>query len=225
MDAETAARMKEHLSDWPHDSLVKEGSEYVVRVAYFIDAKIKEEEKEQMLEIAIVLFNEALERKVDYTVHSWDEASVYSWRGLAKKFQGKYYSALLDNVKASKLEPDNFKHYESKADCKLKLEDYFGAIQDFTIALNKTSPDKYSQYHKLYADRGYCYLQLKKYVLAIQSYNNAIALRGYESLYFMLRGYAKLGLNKIRDACRDFSKAGELGNLEAYESIKDYCNP
>ena len=37
------------------------------------------------------------------------------------------------------------------------------------------------------------------------------------------RGLAKIKLGQIDSGCLDFSKAGELGHSEAYNSIKKYC--
>ena len=31
-------------------------------------------------------------------------------------------------------------------------------------------------------------------------------------------------LNKRNDACKDWSKSGELGDLDAYEAINKFCN-
>ena len=41
---------------------------------------------------------------------------------------------------------------------------------------------------------------------------------------YLLRGIAKLKLNQKESACLDFSKAGELGDVDAYEAIKNFCN-
>ena len=37
------------------------------------------------------------------------------------------------------------------------------------------------------------------------------------------RGIAKYGLGDKEGACRDWSKAGELGNPLAYDTIKQLC--
>ena len=44
-------------------------------------------------------------------------------------------------------------------------------------------------------------------------------------MVYINRGLAKLGLGQKDSGCLDFSKAGELGYSEAYQSIKEYCNP
>ena len=38
------------------------------------------------------------------------------------------------------------------------------------------------------------------------------------------RGLAKIQLGQKDSGCLDLSKAGELGYVEAYEAIKQYCN-
>ena len=41
---------------------------------------------------------------------------------------------------------------------------------------------------------------------------------------YYLRGLAKMSLENIDGACLDWSKAGELGKVDAYDLIKEYCN-
>jgi len=39
------------------------------------------------------------------------------------------------------------------------------------------------------------------------------------------RGISRIKLGRKDSGCLDLSKAGELGYFEAYESIKEFCNP
>ena len=41
---------------------------------------------------------------------------------------------------------------------------------------------------------------------------------------YYIRGFIKLELNNLNGACTDFSKAGELGIMDAYDAIKENCN-
>lgn len=214
---EQQKKLDEYFATWSYDSLATEGTNYVIIAAAYKDQGINENEVKQRLEYAVLIFNETIKRKKD-------DSYCYFWRGMAKRLQGNFTSALTDFSTASKFEPENFKHYEQKADCKQKLEDFYGAIQDYTTALNKTSQTDYSEYHRLYADRSYCYLMQGKNEQALQDCDKAISLKDDISRYYLLRGMAKLGLNKIKDACLDFSKAGELGNTQVFEIIKEYCN-
>lgn len=49
------------------------------------------------------------------------------------------------------------------------------------------------------------------------------SLSKYSEAYYR-RGDMNLFLNKLNEACKDWSKAGELGYNKAYESISEYCN-
>jgi hypothetical protein len=41
--------------------------------------------------------------------------------------------------------------------------------------------------------------------------------------YFM-RGILRIDFGDTKNGCLDLSKAGELGDLKAYEAIKEKCN-
>lgn len=214
---EQQRKIKEYFSTWTYDSLVTEGSKSVIVSALNIDMNINQKDTQQKLEFAVLALNEANNRKKN-------NPDVYSWRGLAKRFQGKYLEALTDFSLASKLEPNNIKHYADKAKCKSELKDYYGAIDDYTKAINRTNKNEYSEYHNLFAQRAFCYLMQGKDNLALKDCNKAIEITNQKSTYFLYRGLAKQGLNQIKGACLDFSKAGELGNIQAYDLISEYCN-
>ena len=42
--------------------------------------------------------------------------------------------------------------------------------------------------------------------------------------YFSTRGLMKIDLKDKDSACMDFSRSGELGESNAYDYIKQYCN-
>ena len=75
-----------------------------------------------------------------------------------------------------------------------------------------------------YSYRGDAKSNLQDYRGAIQDLNKAIELNPNNAKAYNLRGYAKLLLGQKDNGCLDFSKAGELGYAEAYETIKEYCN-
>ena len=59
---------------------------------------------------------------------------------------------------------------------------------------------------------------------AIQDYNKAIELNPNYALAYGLRGLSKIKLGQKDSGCLDLSKAGELGFMDAYDAIKEYCN-
>ena len=71
--------------------------------------------------------------------------------------------------------------------------------------------------------RAYAKSMLKDFRGAIKDYSQAIYLNPNDGNAFLNRGYCKLNLGYVEQACQDFSKAGELGESEAYDAIKNYC--
>ena len=67
-------------------------------------------------------------------------------------------------------------------------------------------------------------LELKDFRGAIQDYNKAIELNPKYALAYNNRGMAKIALGQKDSGCLDLSKAGELGYMDAYDAIKEYCN-
>ena len=105
-------------------------------------------------------------------------------------------------------------------DGKFKINDYYGAINDYNTAIELNPED-----HGAYTSRGSAKEELHDYRGAISDYAKAIEINpkgdGFSILYFT-KGKAELIIGK-ENACLDFSKAGELGWTEAYEWIKMYC--
>ncbi|MCP4909872.1 MAG: tetratricopeptide repeat protein [Bacteroidetes bacterium] len=67
-------------------------------------------------------------------------------------------------------------------------------------------------------------LSLKKYQRAIDDYSMAIKLQPNLAEAYYNRALTLLYVNEPKLACKDLSKAGELGLSEAYNVIKRYCN-
>ncbi len=82
----------------------------------------------------------------------------------------------------------------------------------------------YAQTAEDYFKSGNTKYDLKDYKGAIQDYTKAIELNPKYADAYYNRGIAKIELGQKDNGCLDFSKAGELGHAEAYESIKEYCN-
>ena len=102
---------------------------------------------------------------------------------------------------------------------KLQLEDYRGAIADYTKVI-EIDPNDATAYH----ERGFAKLQLKDNRGAIADYTKAIEIDPNDAIAYNGRGLAKLVLGQLDDGCLDLSKAGELGLGQAYEVIKEKCN-
>ena len=109
--------------------------------------------------------------------------------------------------------------YVNRGNAKYDLQDFRGAIQDYSKAI-ELDPS----YAVAYFNRGNAKYDLQDYIGAIQDYSKAIELDpSYFKAYYN-RGITKYFLNDIDGACLDWSKAGELGYYDAYDRIKEYCN-
>jgi tetratricopeptide (TPR) repeat protein len=101
----------------------------------------------------------------------------------------------------------------------LGSEDYIGAIKYFNTAI-ELDPNNSDAYHL----RAMAKFKLKDYRGTIIDCNTAILLDQKNADAFQIRGLAKYNLGDVNGACLDMSKAGELGNANSYEFIKNFCN-
>lgn len=121
----------------------------------------------------------------------------------------------------------------------MKLDDYRGAVKDYQLAISfhsKTRP--FPRLIILYNSLARARILLDDYQnalndlsKALQSENDGVAvISGKEDVtdedlaftYYLL-GFVKINLNNKEGACQAWSKAGELGNADAYEKIKINC--
>jgi len=58
---------------------------------------------------------------------------------------------------------------------------------------------------------------------AIEDFDKAIGINSKDPHSFYNRGLARQKLGNIKEACNDWNKAAKLGNDEAYDFIKKYC--
>ncbi|MCG9879641.1 MAG: hypothetical protein MH472_03490 [Bacteroidia bacterium] len=124
-----------------------------------------------------------------------------------------------------------------RAQCKIALEDYIGAIKDL------------KKYHNIIQDSsalsnyllGVALLQptsvkienkvnmqlaIKYFSMSIKLYEKPGPFNSEYSICrdsYYYRAISNMMLNKKQAACEDFSTAGEMGKKEAFGSIKQYC--
>ncbi len=184
--------------------------------------------------------------KYNFTKH----AHYYQQRGIAKYYKKNYINSIYDLSQAIVIDPENSERiisYCFRAFIKQDFEDYDGAIEDYSISIQKCnvknnnsfdcSCEICSQHKGLKAARGeefckedlltrraLCYFIRYKYQLALNDANTAILLDNNLEYTYFLRGLIKYSLNDKLGSCKDFSKAGELGFAAAYDEIKEKCN-
>ncbi|MCC5943097.1 MAG: tetratricopeptide repeat protein, partial [Balneolaceae bacterium] len=130
--------------------------------------------------------------------------------------------AIEDYTKAIELDPQYKEAYDSRGWHKHLLSDYRGAIVDYTKAIEIDPESKMSL--GIYSRRALSKERLDDYRGAIADYNKIIEINPQNIRGYYNRGWAKLELGDIHGGCLDWSKAGELGDFDAYEMIRKYCN-
>ena len=99
----------------------------------------------------------------------------------------------------------NSKAYFKRAGDKLNLNDYYGAIADYTKAI-ELSPNYADAYH----DRGYSKQELGDYYGSISDFLKSIELGDYNALTYLNMANSKLNLKDYKGAIADYTKAIEL---------------
>ena len=129
--------------------------------------------------------------------------------------------------------------YCNLADSMQKNNEFYKSVVYYTNAIELSSENSQIKIES-YVFRGYCKSELGDYRGAIDDYSTAIPMKitsgdmmPYQfnrrtmeiraSCYY-LRGLSYYNLHDLEKACRDFSKAGELGEKDAYDEIRKYCN-
>ncbi len=185
--------------------------------------------------------------------NGYETSLVYAERGFCEYFLKLYSKAIVDFTKALELNEykgyDGFptkEHYDItdsgfvyrgengitlwirpsvaynlRASSKMQLEDYRGAVSDFTES-SKYNSEKDD--YQLYLWMGYCKMNLNNFSGAKIDLNKAISISKNVAKAYYYRGFCNINLNLKENACRDWSKAGELGYEQAYKAIQENCN-
>lgn len=155
----------------------------------------------------------------------------YFYRGLAKEKIGDIAGEVADLTKSIALNEVSKAHinmitetkaelYKERGFAKYQLGDYKGSISDFDVALQIKNYNPKLLYYK-----GLSYEELKNYKEALKCYQSAeFNFREKPSYIYYHLGIVKLKLGQKDNACKDLSKAGELGEADAYKIIQKNCN-
>lgn len=168
-------------------------------------------EKREFVE-SLLHLNKALEADPNF-------AAAYYIRGNIKDNFDDRHGAMKDYSTAIEKNPKLTDAFFARGNVKMKLQDYYGAISDYTscISLNENNIDAYF-------NRGKAKQFLLAYEDAINDCSKIIQLNPKNQDAYFLRGNLRLEFGDMKNGCLDLSKAGELGDLHAYEVIKERCN-
>jgi tetratricopeptide (TPR) repeat protein len=146
-------------------------------------------------------------------------ASAYYLRGNIKDKFDDRHGAMKDYNLAIEKNSKFVDAFFARGNVKMKLQDYYGAIADYTaaIAINENHIDAYF-------NRGKAKQFLLAYEDAINDCSKIIQINPKNVDAYYMRGILRINFGDMKNGCLDLSKAGELGDLRAYEMIKEKCN-
>lgn len=168
-------------------------------------------EKQEYVE-ALVNLNKAIELDPDY-------ASAYYLRGNIKDNFEDRHGAMKDYNMAIEKNPKFSDAFFARGNVKMKLQDYYGAVDDYTAAITINE-----NYVEAYFSRGRAKQYLQAYQDAINDCSKIIQINPKNAHAYSMRGILRIEFGDTKNGCLDLSKAGELGDLKAYELIKEKCN-
>lgn len=168
-------------------------------------------EKREFME-ALLNLNKAIDTDPAY-------AQAYYVRGNIKDTFDDRHGAMKDYNLAVEKNPKFSDAFFARGNVKMKLQDYYGAIADFSaaIAINEN-------YVEAYFNRGKAKQFLQAYEDAINDCTKIIEINPRSVDAYFMRGILRIDFGDLKNGCLDLSKAGELGDLKAYEAIKEKCN-
>lgn len=115
-----------------------------------------------------------------------------------------FQSAIKDLSKVIELNPELYSAYFYRAKVKEELKDNYGAITDYTKALND------QKFTDAYYSRGKLRLALKEYNAAAKDFSKAINLKSNEAVYYYLRAQCYNFMEKPHEALEDLDKAVQI---------------
>lgn len=168
-------------------------------------------EKSEYVE-ALVNLNKAIEIDPNYS-------AAYYLRGNIKDNFEDRHGAMKDYNLAIEKNPKFPDALFARGNVKMKLQDYYGAVDDYTGAITINE-----NYVEAYFNRGKAKQFLQAYQDAINDCSKIIQINPKNAHAYSMRGILRIEFGDMKNGCLDLSKAGELGDLQAYELIKEKCN-
>lgn len=144
-----------------------------------------------------------------------DSGSYYSKRGQAYQGLGKKTLALEDFSKAIEISPKNPDAYYQMGLYYFNLDEFEKAFEYFSKSIN-IAPT-----YEMYMYRAQCCERTNKMTSAIYDYTQAISMRVSDPEAYYRRGLIERDMKDMSKACKDFTKASQLGNTDATEYLKE----
>jgi tetratricopeptide (TPR) repeat protein len=168
-------------------------------------------EKNEFME-SLLNVNKAIEIDPNHS------AAFYLRGNIKDKFDDRH-GAMKDYNTAIEKNPKFADAFFARGNVKMKLQDYYGAIADYTAAITINE-----NYIEAYFNRGKAKQFLLAYEDAINDCSKIIQINPKNVDAYYMRGILRINFGDMKNGCLDLSKAGEMGDLKAYEVIKEKCN-
>jgi tetratricopeptide (TPR) repeat protein len=168
-------------------------------------------EKGEFME-ALLNVNKAIEVDPNFAV-------AYYLRGNLKDNFEDRHGAMKDYNTAIEKNAKFADAFFARGNVKMKLQDYYGAVADYSAAIIINE-----NYIEAYFNRGKAKQFLMAYEDAINDCSKIITINPKNVDAYYMRGILRIDFGDLKNGCLDLSKAGELGDLKAYETIKEKCN-
>ena len=128
-------------------------------------------------------------------------------------------SALMLSVpKKAMAESSDAIFYYNRGFDRAEAGDHYGAIADFTKAIQINPNDDDAFYN-----RGNSKSAIKDYYGSIYDYTNAIEIDSSQSDVFINRGLSRQNIGDKEGACSDWEKASSLGDKDGVQLVRDQC--
>jgi len=170
--------------------------------------------KSALYEEALEDFNRGIEISNEQTPKY---QMVLLMRGNIFQRKKKWQEAIKDYTNAIRLDSKDSKAYFNRAQVRFEVQDLPGAIADYTLCLSLDNENTFALYN-----RGMAKYDLSDYWGALDDFDRLISLESDDGEAYLFRGKVKIKLGNINEACRDFGKAGELGEATAYDLLKKH---
>jgi tetratricopeptide (TPR) repeat protein len=161
---------------------------------------------------ALINLNKAIEIDPNYS-------KAYFVRANIKDAFDDRHGAMKDYNLALEKNPKFADAFFCRGNVKMKLQDYYGAIDDYSAAISLNE-----SYIEAYFNRGKAKQYLLAYEDAINDCSKIIQINPKNFDAYYMRGILRINFGDVKNGCLDLSKAGELGDLKAYEAIREKCN-
>ncbi len=131
-----------------------------------------------------------------------------------------YMQALEDMNFAIAHDRKEARYLRGRSQVKMGLDDVRGAIEDLNLAVRLTR----GKDPRYLFDRAEAFLAMRDFYEAMDDIDRIIELSPRNPEGYMFRAAVKLQAGDQSGACLDWSKAGELGEISAYDYIRENCD-